>query len=92
MQELSKHKTLNGTVLVEKINEEKKTASGIIIAEKETRGRLVKGKVVKVNTDEVPVKEGDTVYFRNGIGIEVILDTKPYLLLKGVELQLVEEA
>lgn len=87
---MEKYRTLNGRVLVERVAEEQKTATGIIIPEKEGRGKLLKGKVIQVDETIVPVKVGEIVYYRHGIGLEVLLESKPYLLLKAHELELVQ--
>jgi co-chaperonin GroES (HSP10) len=90
MNELSNYRTLNGRVLIEKMAVETKTSAGIILPEKEGRGKLAKGKIVRVDENDLPVKVGEIVYFRYGIGFDVILDAKPYVLLKAGELDLVE--
>jgi co-chaperonin GroES (HSP10) len=84
---------VNGRVVVDEITEEKKTAGGIILMEKDVRGRLKRGKVKLVDslvTEAVGVKENDTVYYRPGAGYDIPLDEKTYLIMKATDLELVE--
>lgn len=84
---------VNGRVVVEEIHEEKKTAGGIILVEKEARGRLKKGRVHLVDeeiTKAVGVKPSDTVYYRPGAGYDIPLDEKTYLIMKATDLELLE--
>jgi co-chaperonin GroES (HSP10) len=84
---------VNGRVVVEEIREEKRTAGGIILVEKEVRGKLRSGKVKLVDsrvTDEVQIKEGNTVYYRPGAGYDIPIDDKTYLIMKATDLELVE--
>lgn len=84
---------VNGRVVVEEITEEKKTAGGIILVEKDLRGKLRRGKVHLVDelvTEAVGVKAGNTVYYRPGSGHDIPLDEKTYLIMKATDLELVE--
>lgn len=77
-------------VMVERVEQEKKTPAGIIIPdnaqEKPTRGRVLavgKGQVDK-NGTRVPmeVKVGDIVLFAKWGGTEFLVDGKEYLIIK----------
>lgn len=87
-------KPVNRCVVVEEIKEERKTASGILLMEKETRGRIRKGIVYLADKnvkEEAGIQEGCTVYFRPGAGQDISLDDKNYLILRAdSELVLVE--
>ena len=72
-------------VLVERIEEEAKTASGIIIPDN-AKEKPPEGKVIavskEVEEDEtLPIKEGDTVVFAKYSGTEITIDGKEYLVL-----------
>ena len=72
-------------VLVERIEEEAKTASGIIIPDN-AKEKPLEGKVIavskEVEEDEtLPIKEGDTVVFAKYSGTEITIDGKEYLVL-----------
>ncbi|MBQ0013284.1 MAG: co-chaperone GroES [Proteobacteria bacterium] len=84
-------KPLHNYVLLERINEENKTAGGIIIPdtakEKPSRGRVIAaGKGVYENGTQIPmtVKVGDEVLFAKWASSanEVKIDGKDYVLIK----------
>lgn len=81
---------LHDRVLVERIEEEQKTASGIIIPDS-AQEKPVQGKVVAVGTGArddsgkvipLDVKEGDTVIFAKWAGTEVKIGGKELLVMK----------
>ena len=72
-------------VLVERLEEEAKTASGIIIPDN-AKEKPLEGKVVaiskEVEEDEnLPINEGDIVVFAKYAGTEITFDGKEYLVL-----------
>jgi len=76
---------LGQRVLVERIEEEAKTASGIIIPdnakEKPLEG-IVKAISKEVEKDEnLPLKEGDKVVFAKYSGTDITIEGKEYLVL-----------
>jgi co-chaperonin GroES (HSP10) len=85
-----KRKAVNGNVLVEELAEERKTASGIILPDvQKGRSKTLKGKVILADVNVI-AKKDDIVYFRNGIGLDVPLEDKNYLIIKATELLLVD--
>ena len=85
-----KFRPLHDRVLIERVEEEEKTKTGIIIPdaarEKQQRGKIVsvgkgrvneKGEVLKLD-----VKEGDVVLFEKYGGEEIKIDGKEYVILK----------
>jgi chaperonin GroES len=85
-----KIRPLQDRILVERIEEEQKTAGGIIIPDT-AKEKPVEGKVVaigrgKVNDDgsirTLDVKPGDRVMFGKYGGTEVKLDKKDYVILR----------
>ncbi|AZV47183.1 co-chaperone GroES [Nautilia sp. PV-1] len=78
-------KPLGLRVLVERVEEEAKTASGIIIPDN-AKEKPLEGKVVaiskEVEEDEnLPLKEGDKVVFAKYSGTDITIDGKEYLVL-----------
>jgi len=78
-------KPLGLRVLVERMEEESKTASGIIIPDN-AKEKPLEGKVVaiskEVEEDEnLPINVGDTVVFAKYSGTELTMDGKEYLVL-----------
>ena len=91
---------LHDRVLVERLEEEEKTAGGIIIPdsakEKPTKGKIVavskgarneRGEIVPLE-----VQEGDTVLFAKWGGQEIKLDGKEFLILKESDIIAIEDA
>lgn len=91
---------LHDRVLVKRIEEEQKTAGGIIIPdtakEKPTKGKIVavgngtrdeSGKVIPLD-----VKKGDIVLFAKWGGTEIKVDGEDYLIMKESDIMAVEEA
>ena len=85
-----KLRPLHDRILVERVEEEEKTKSGIIIPdaarEKQQKGKIVavgKGRVTEKG-DVIPldVKVGDVVLFEKYGGEELKIDGKEYVILK----------
>ena len=81
---------LQDRVLVERLEEETKTAGGIIIPDTNTE-KPAQGKIVAVGSGyrlqdgsvrELDVKSGDTVLFGKYAGTEVKVEGKEYLIMK----------
>ena len=87
-----KLKPLSDRVLVEKIEKEEKTESGIILPDTTKDESPVQGKVVAIGSGKVndngekitpSVKVGDKILFKQGYGIdEIKIDDKEYLVMK----------
>ncbi len=97
---MTKIRPLHDRVLVERIEEEQKTAGGIIIPDS-AKEKPVQGKVLAVgpgSRDEagklVPldVKAGDKVIFAKWAGTEVKVDNKEVLVMKESDIIGVVEA
>jgi chaperonin GroES len=81
---------LHDRVLVERVEEETKTASGIIIPDNHTE-KPAQGKVVTIGSGyrledgslrALDVKQGDHVLFGKYAGTEVKVEGKEYLIMK----------
>lgn len=84
-----KFKPLHDKVLLKRVEQETKTASGIIIPES-AQEKPMQAKVIAVgngvisengNIRPLDVKEGDTVLFTKWGGTEIKLDGEDYLIL-----------
>jgi len=78
-------KPLGLRILVERLEEESKTASGIIIPDN-AKEKPLEGKVIaiskEVEEDEnLPINEGDIVVFAKYSGTDITIDGKEYLVL-----------
>ncbi|WP_456479154.1 co-chaperone GroES [Nautilia sp.] len=72
-------------VLVERVEEEAKTASGIIIPDN-AKEKPLEGKIIAVSKEveedeNLPLKEGDKVVFAKYSGTDITIDGKEYLVL-----------
>ncbi|MCE2516502.1 MAG: co-chaperone GroES [Alphaproteobacteria bacterium] len=85
-----KFKPLHDRVLVQRVESEEKTASGIIIPDT-AQEKPMQGKVIAVGSGAkadngtvtaLDVKEGDSVLFGKWSGTEIKLDGTEYLIMK----------
>ena len=72
---------LGKRVLVERLEDVKTTASGIIIPDN-AKEKPLSGKGLAVSSEVEGVSVGDSVVFAKYGGTEVVLDGKTYLVLK----------
>ena len=72
---------LGKRVLVERLEDVKTTASGIIVPDN-AKEKPLSGKVLAVSSEVEGVSVGDSVVFAKYGGTEVVLDGKTYLVLK----------
>ena len=92
-------KPLGDRLLVEPIEQEDTTASGIILPEtakeKPPRGKVLAAGPGRRDDDgkriEMDVQEGDTVLYAKYAGTEVKLDDKKYLILKETDVLAIVE-
>lgn len=72
---------LGKRVLIEREEELKATASGIIIPDNASKEKPSEGKVIAVSKEVEGISEGDRVVFAKYSGSEITLDNKKYLVL-----------
>lgn len=64
-------------ILVEPIEEQLKTASGLMLSGTDAEDmRYKKAKVVKVGTDVSVINDGDTIYYDRRSGYSVLIEDK----------------
>ncbi|ETD22542.1 co-chaperone GroES [Helicobacter sp. MIT 01-3238] len=83
-----KFKPLGERVLVERLEEESKTSSGIIIPDNAKEKPLM-GKVKAISAkvaEEKTLKEGDTIVFGKYSGSEIKLDNVEYIVLESKDI------
>lgn len=73
---------LGKRVLIERQEEMKTTATGIIIPDNASKEKPLFGKVIAVGSDVKEISEGDNIVFAKYCGTDVKLDDKDYLILK----------
>ena len=88
-----KQKPLKDRVLIEPMEAEEKTSTGIIIPDS-AKEKPQKGKVVAVGDgkkdEPMTVKEGDTVIYGKYAGTEVTIDGTDYLIMREEDILLIE--
>ena len=71
MQPISKY------ILVEPIEEQLRTASGLMLSGTDAEDmRYKKAKVIKAGTDVSVIKDGDTIYYDRRSGYSVLMEDK----------------
>ncbi len=84
-----KIKPLADRVVIEPMEAEEKTATGIIIPDS-AKEKPQKGTVVAVGAgteeEKMEVKKGDVVLYGKYAGTEINIDTKDYLIMKQSEI------
>ncbi|AXK49254.1 co-chaperone GroES [Aliarcobacter trophiarum LMG 25534] len=73
-------KPLGERVLVERVEAENKTASGIIIPDN-AKEKPANAKVIAIGTKVEDIKVGDTIIFEQYRGTEIKIDGNDYLVL-----------
>ena len=85
-----KIKPIGGNILVKAIEEENKTASGIVLPDTVDKEKPQKGKIIALGTgklnedgEKIPfnVKVGDTVIFKKYSPDEIKVDEEEYLIM-----------
>ena len=84
MSEL-KIKPLGTRVLVEQVDAETKTASGLIIPDS-AKEKPLHATVLAIGNDVEQLKVGDTIIYGKFIGTELNFDGKDYLMLEQSEI------
>jgi chaperonin GroES len=77
---------LGKRVLVEREEELKTTASGIIIPDNASKEKPSQGKVVAISKEAEGLSVGDTVVFAKYSGSEITLNDKKYLVLNSEDI------
>lgn len=75
-------KAINKYIIIDKVSEEMKTESGLLLSgEDANEFRYNKGVVVTPGTNVETVKEGDTIYYDKSSGHTMILQDKKYTVI-----------
>ncbi len=88
-----KVKPMDDRILVEPMEQESKTSSGIIIPDS-AKERPTTGKVIAVGTDEdlqEKIKVGDTIFYAKYGGEEISVDGKEYKIIQRADVLAVIE-
>ena len=75
-------KAINKYIIIEKITEEMKTASGLLLSgEDANEFRYNKGVVVNPGTNVDTVKEGDVIYYDKSSGHTMVIQDRRYTII-----------
>lgn len=75
-------KAVNKYIIIEKISEEMKTESGLLLSgEDANEFRYSKGLVINPGTNVDTVKQGDVIYYDKASGHTMILQDKRYTII-----------
>ena len=75
-------KPINKYILVSKIDEEVKTASGLLLSAEDVEGfRYHKAEVLKPGTEVSDIKEGDIIYHDKRSGYSLLIEDKPVTVI-----------
>jgi len=86
-----KIRPLHDRVVIKRVDDERKTAGGIVIPDTATAEKPIRGKVIAIGTGKLleggkiqplAVKVGDTVLFGKYSGTEVKLENEEYLVMR----------
>ena len=69
-------------IVINKIKEEKKTKSGLLLSSEDIDSfRYHKGKVVKPGTHVETIKEGDIIFYDKAAGHSMLIKDEPYTVI-----------
>ncbi len=75
-------KPIGKYIVINKINEELKTESGLLLSAQDVSDfRYRKGEVVKAGTDVSVINEGDLIYYDKSAGHEMLIEDNPYTVI-----------
>ena len=76
-------KPINKYIIINKIEEETRTASGLLLSSDDVNSfRYHKGRVVKPGTNVTVISEGDEIYYDKGAGHTLLVDNDPYTIIQ----------
>ena len=82
---------INDYVIVDKIKEEPKKISGLILTdETDQDNRYKKANIISVGNEVKIVKEGDTIFYDKHAGHDIDYDNKLYRVIRARDIVLVE--
>jgi len=84
-------KAIGKYIVINTIDEEIRTESGLILSGKDADGfRYKKGLVVNVGTDVGTIVEGDVVYYDKGHSFTMVIGDSPYTIIQERDVVVVE--
>ena len=76
-------KPIGKNIVIETIDEEVKTSSGLLLSAEDAGSfRYKKGKVIKPGSDVSVIGEGDMIYYDKRSGYTMIINDEPYTIIQ----------
>ncbi len=76
-------KPIGKNIIIQSIEEEIKTQSGLLLSSEETNQlRYKKGTVVIQGTDVSVIKANDTIYYDKRAGFTMLINNEPYTIIQ----------
>ena len=83
-------KAVNTYIIIEKIKEEQKTQSGLILGDDKAEVRYLKGKIISVGDNTVGLNKDDIIYYDRHAGHGIEWKEKLYHVISQQDVVLVE--
>ena len=75
-------KPIGTNIVIKTIEEEIKTASGLLLSSEDANQlRYKKGTVIKPGSDVSVTKEGDSIYYDKRAGYTMLINEEPYTII-----------
>lgn len=75
-------KPIGENIVIKTIQEEIKTASGLLLSSDDANQlRYKKGVIIKPGTDVTVIKEGDEIYYDKRAGYTMLINNEPYTII-----------
>jgi chaperonin GroES len=75
-------KPINKYIVVQKLEEELKTESGLLLSQEDASNfRYAKAKVFKVGSNVDLIKDGDLIYYDKSSGHTMLIEDNPYTII-----------
>ena len=73
---------INKYIVVQKIEEELKTESGLILSQEDAKNfRYAKANVVRVGSNVEVINDGDLIYYDKSAGHSMLISDNPYTII-----------
>ena len=83
-------KAVNTYIIIEKIKEEQKTQSGLILGDDKAEVRYLKGKIISVGDNTIGLNKDDIIYYDRHAGHGIEWKEKLYHVIRQQDVVLVE--
>ena len=83
-------KPINKYIVVQKLEEELKTESGLLLSQEDANNfRYAKAKVVKVGSNVDVINDGDLIYYDKSAGHTMLIEDEPYTIIREADVVVV---